>query len=540
MVRVNQIKSSFNIVNKNQMTHFHFIRILTILLCISGVVRAQGIARPNSAGIRFGSWSKDLSGFRFFSSGEEDIGASFSTFFYFTTHFINNWYWEFNIGGIGDAVINTETEEVTEITGFVPMVFGLRNDFLFHQSPGRFQPYYSFGLGPYIVATETNTYEGTETETALKFGMYGGTGINLNFTSWFAFNVDLKYHFINMSIGSPASGFNLNFGISFMWGKKREIFRIRDTRLIVSDIYPSYYYFYNTYPLALVTVQNTAGFPIEVNVRSKVSPFSSRVKESGFIELPAGEIKDIPVMAIFESNITEISKREPAVLDIEVEGRAGTTHTEQISAQIMVHSRNAWDGQTERLSFFVTPDITEIIQFSRNLVNSIADSQQIKVKNMIYAKSIFNELSAQGLRYQSDPNIPFYQDDRVQFPDETLKMGSGDCDDLTVLYASLLESLGIKTAFVEVRDPEKELAHLYLIFDSGVSEEYKHLVSSNEKRYLIRENHANKTSVWIPVETTLITRGFEEAWKAGALNYLQEAQMKNGLSEGWVQVIDVK
>jgi hypothetical protein len=262
MVRVNQVKSSFHIVNRYQMNHFHFIRILTILLCISGVVRAQGIARPNSAGIRFGSWSKDLSGFRFFSTGQEGLGASVSTFFYFTTHFINNWYWEFNIGGIGDAVINAETEEVTEITGFVPMVFGLRNDFLFHQSPGRFQPYYSFGLGPYILATETNTYEGTETETALKFGMYGGTGINLNFTSWFAFNVDLKYHFINMSIGSPASGFNLNFGISFMWGKKREIFRIRETRLIVSDIYPSYYYFYNTYPLALVTVQNTAGFPI--------------------------------------------------------------------------------------------------------------------------------------------------------------------------------------------------------------------------------------------------------------------------------------
>ena len=29
-------------------------------------------------------------------------------------------------------------------------------------------------------------------------------------------------------------------------------------------------------------------------------------------------------------------------------------------------------------------------------------------------------------------------------------------------------------------------------------------------------------------------------WKAGALQYLQEATVRNGLAEGWVNIIDVK
>ena len=118
-------------------------------------------------------------------------------------------------------------------------------------------------------------------------------------------------------------------------------------------------------------------------------------------------------------------------------------------------------------------------------------------------------------------------------------MKSGDCDDLVVLYSSLLESVGIKTSFVEVRDPEKELAHVYLIFHSGLTIDQAHLISSNEKKYIIREIDANIKNIWIPIETTLINRGFEEAWDTGALSYLQEAILRNGISEGWVKIIDI-
>ncbi len=190
----------------------------------------------------------------------------------------------------------------------------------------------------------------------------------------------------------------------------------------------------------------------------------------------------------------------------------------------------------------MTSDDEKVLQVSRKFIREqkTEDSDSTAAGNLPAAKAIFEALGKMGLQYQRDPNIPFYKDDRVQFATETLNLGHGDCDDLVVLYASLLESAGINTAFVEVTDPQKDLAHLYLLFDAGLTASEGNLISSNEKRYVIREDTRGKKIVWIPIETTLLSRGFEEAWKTGALEYLQDGIVRQGLAENWVKVIDVE
>lgn len=49
---------------------------------------------------------------------------------------------------------------------------------------------------------------------------------------------------------------------------------------------------------------------------------------------------------------------------------------------------------------------------------------------------------------------------------------------------------------------------MYLIFDSRVSIENSQEVSTNEKRYIVRKGSAGKQTLWIPVETTLVSEGF--------------------------------
>jgi hypothetical protein len=135
--------------------------------------------------------------------------------------------------------------------------------------------------------------------------------------------------------------------------------------------------------------------------------------------------------------------------------------------------------------------------------------------------------------------VPYYKDDRVQFARETLEIKTGDCDDLVVLYTSLLQSLGINTAFIQVRDPENSLAHLFMMFDTGIPVENAAAISTNEKRYIVRENSLGTKTGWIPVETTLLAHGFDKAWEKGALNFLKDAKIKGGLADGWVQIIDL-
>jgi len=64
-----------------------------------------------------------------------------------------------------------------------------------------------------------------------------------------------------------------------------------------------------------------------------------------------------------------------------------------------------------------------------------------------------------------DPKTPYVEYvknkhviDFLQFQRQTLEYKAGDCDDLSILYAALLESVSVDTAFITVPD------HIYIAF----------------------------------------------------------------------------
>ncbi len=511
---------------------------------------AQGVSRSSGIGMRVSYWNiaNTPTRIQMSESGQRSVVdiAGVGSSFYFFSRLNGNWFLELSLGAVANIHTESDNPAITneDVSAIIPFLFGLRYDLLSSRFTSSFQPYIAGGGGPYwsTAVTVRNNLTGEEvsSESDLRYGAYAGGGVNILLSSWLALNFDTKYHFVDFQVDQVSSGPEFGLGFVFMWGRKREIFQIKETKVVVRDIYPAYYQFYNTYPLALVTVKNVAGYSIDVNVRGYVKGYSVRPKDSGFVHLARGETKDIPVTAIFGPNLREISRRTPAVLDLEVEARAGSSHKKEVSAEIMVHNRNAWNGEMDKLGFFVTPDDENVLKLSRKLATENSNRDSTGAENVHVAKAIFAALAQMEIQYHRDPNIPFYRDDRVQYASETLKLRHGDCDDLVVLYASLLESAGIKTAFVEVRDPEKEIAHLYLLFDSGVPSSQSNLISSNEKRYVIRENARGSGVIWVPVETTLVASGFDEAWEAGALEYLQDGVIRHGLAENWVRIIDVE
>src|SRR5262249_53490180 len=134
--------------------------------------------------------------------------------------------------------------------------------------------------------------------------------------------------------------------------------------------------------------------------------------------------------------------------------------------------------------------------------------------------TIYNTLAALGLRYQPDPNTPFSrlgadQVDYVQFPRETLRLKSGDCDDLSVLLAAAYENLGIESAMVEVP------GHLFMMFRTGVKEGDRDVSSLQRELPGLRDGE-----VAIPVEATLTATSPTEAWAEGARKYQEAAKAK--------------
>jgi len=113
-------------------------------------------------------------------------------------------------------------------------------------------------------------------------------------------------------------------------------------------------------------------------------------------------------------------------------------------------------------------------------------------------------------------------------------------DDMTVCYSSLLASIGVSTAFIDVVPPQRpDNGHIYLMFDTEVPVKQAGLISDNPKRYVVRKNERGEETVWLPVETTAITEGFTRAWEQGAKEYFDEVEVGLGVVRGWVRLVDV-
>jgi len=110
-----------------------------------------------------------------------------------------------------------------------------------------------------------------------------------------------------------------------------------------------------------------------------------------------------------------------------------------------------WDDDKRAAAFVSTKD-PAVLKFSKNVTSYVKDKASKAInKNFLTALALFESLKLYGMSYAVDPTSPFTERsksktavDYLQFPPQTLNYKAGDCDDLSILYAALLESLGVR------------------------------------------------------------------------------------------------
>lgn len=203
---------------------------------------------------------------------------------------------------------------------------------------------------------------------------------------------------------------------------------------------------------------------------------------------------------------------------------------------LLVNGINAWDGNVKNLKYFIQRDIDFSVKYSKTILakhKSEIDTIANAISNFYKAKIIFNSF-IKNLSYTSDPRASA---EYVQYPNQTLELKGGDCDDLSVCYSSLLESIGIETALVDYKT-NAVLRHVNIMFNTNLSPQQASLISENDTRYFIRKNESGDDEVWIPIETTSLS-DFESAWSLASDKFQTEAINNFGLVKGDVQIIDV-
>jgi tetratricopeptide (TPR) repeat protein len=232
--------------------------------------------------------------------------------------------------------------------------------------------------------------------------------------------------------------------------------------------------------------------------------------------LAPGEETTVDLYALFNEQILNVSEGAKVVTDIDVTYRVNEREgADKETVTLEIYDRNAlqWDDD-KKIAAFVTAKDDEIQRFAKNMA-SIAQDVRVDAisQHLQLAMLQYSAMVEQGLTYVVDPSSA-YEDfsenpfaiDFIQFPRQTLYVKAGDCDDLSATYCTLLESIGIDTAFITVP------GHIFMAFRLEMEEREARSTFTNPDDLIIQEDE----SVWIPIETTLLDDGFLRAWALGA------------------------
>lgn len=294
--------------------------------------------------------------------------------------------------------------------------------------------------------------------------------------------------------------------------------------LEIDGIFPALYAQYADHPLGRFTIVNN-GTGIISDLRAGFS-IGGLTEQGRTIDLPsslaAGRTVTAELVAPVSSDILKNSDGGTAAFTLSVSYRRGETYSTDITRQIRVLNRNAiqWTDD-RRLGAFMTVSNPVVLGWGAETAGSVTENlSPVLTRNFLYALTIYESLATAGLQYVIDPNSAYASlsadsaaVDFLRFPAETLDHGAGDCDDLSVLYATLLESVGVSTAFITTP------GHIFVAFDTGSSEDEARALFAERENLIYREGRA-----WMPIETTVLAEGFTRAWQTGALQWRQAVE----------------
>jgi len=339
---------------------------------------------------------------------------------------------------------------------------------------------------------------------------------------------------INNILNNPYSFDKILLTVSFNINTAKEkTVKLIDVE-IVKDIYPTFSANYVEYPFAYGTIVNLTDDYLTVKPMARIEGVNEENIQSPVSTIAPHDTVQVPFYIIipesYSSEKVELSYANFYLFTI------ADQPDDQFQKAVLVNSINSWDGRVSNLRYFIKKDLDFSMNHAKAVLSdnkAVLDTLLLAMGNFYKAKILFNEYVA-NLVYISDPRAT---GEYVQFPHQTFELKGGDCDDLSVGYSSLLESVGIQTALVDYKSNGK-VRHVNLLFNTMLSPNQAKLLTNNDTKYFIRESVDGTDEIWLPVEVTSLT-DFETAWKLGAEKFNKEAISELGIAKGKVNIIDI-
>lgn len=303
---------------------------------------------------------------------------------------------------------------------------------------------------------------------------------------------------------------------------------------VTGDIYPALDNMYIDVPFAYGKVVNLSGRSITIRPASFIRDLGKDLFQSPPVSIAPHDTAEVPFYTSIDTDLQSIKKTKITQAVFYITGTGN--ESDEFRVPVLVNDQNSWDGSVSNLRYFVKQDFNFSLNHTKAVLSRYKiqlDTLPSQLKKFYMAGLLFNEM-ASSMVYVADP---LASADRVQYPSETIRLRGGDCDDLSVAYASLLESVGIETAFIDYRH-ETGIRHVSLLLNTELAPEEAPFITMNDRKYYLRKNFEGKDEIWLPIETTLLT-GFYNAWETGAEKFYTEAIDDMGLAKGDVAIVEV-
>lgn len=300
-----------------------------------------------------------------------------------------------------------------------------------------------------------------------------------------------------------------------------------------SSLFASAYKYYESHPLGKVLIKNNTDADFtQVKLSFSIKNFMDFPTEQIIEKIAAKDEVLVSLHPVLNNKILEVTENTPLQSEIALTYfMDGVANVLSRTFPLTLYERHAmtWDRK-ENIGAFVTPKDPAVVDFTRGVIQQYVDSFPVLPSSLVYARAIYDSLGVLGLTYIVDPTSPFQEFsekaasvDYLQYPRDTLARKSGDCDDLSVLFAASLENIGIGTALVDVP------GHVFVIFNTGVASGEKGALGVPESSVV-----AHRGTWWVPVEMTMVGSSFTKAWQRAADQYLEWS------SKGKTEIIELQ
>ncbi len=319
-------------------------------------------------------------------------------------------------------------------------------------------------------------------------------------------------------------GFVLGLGIGahYRFGEDPDAPRaiIRSLRIgeaAIPPVYAAMQSYYVSHPIATIALTNVESYPIrDVEVAFYQEGFMDNPTPAASVaELGPGKTAEVKLLAAFNSQVFSTEGVTPLNGEIRasyVARNRPATQAFPVTYDLQDRTAIAWDDDRKFAAF-----ITQADGALRNLASYIRQAAKDTVlpglgEPLQIAMQIYYALKELGVIYQADPTSPFSAAqanarivDSVSLPRDTLRRGTGDCDDLTALFAALLETVGVETGYITTP------GHIFPMINTKTASRDYPMVHPEQSMSIDIDGE-----LWVPVEITLVAKNeFTAAWRSG-------------------------